>query len=136
MSDVANKQRAEHGSWETDPLLNQVAGGRYRSRGGLARGGMGGVYDGVHEEPGRPVAIKIVSVTHANDAAVIDRFLREARVVAQIGHPNIVDVHDLGRLPDQRPYLVMERLYGSSFYEILKLQGRMDPSRVAELLEG
>lgn len=124
------------GAWETDPLIGGMIGGRYRVRSVVGRGGMGVVYDALHEELGRSVAIKVVSAAHANDPKVIDRFLREARVVAQIGHPNIVDVHDLGRLEDQRPYLVMERIYGPSFYELLQLHGRMDPGRVAELLEG
>lgn len=123
-------------AWETDPLIGGMVGGRYRVRSVVGRGGMGVVYDALHEELGRSVAIKVVSAAHANDPKVIDRFLREARVVAQIGHPNIVDVHDLGRLEDQRPYLVMERIYGPSFYELLQLHGRMDPGRVAELLEG
>lgn len=127
---------AENGSWETDPLIGGMIGGRYRVRSVIGRGGMGVVYDALHEELGRSVAIKVVSAAHAHDSRVIDRFLREARVVAQIGHPNIVDVHDLGRLEDKRPYLVMERLYGPSFYELLHMQGRMEPTRVAELLDG
>jgi serine/threonine protein kinase len=127
---------AEGGSWDVDPLLGGMVGGRYRIRNVIGRGGMGVVYDAIHEELGRNVAIKVVSAAHAHDTKVIDRFLREARVVAQIGHPNIVDVHDLGRLEDKRPYLVMERLYGPSFYELLHMQGKMEPLRVAELLDG
>lgn len=140
MSDGSSALSGDDGlastAWAVDPLLDAVIGGRYRIKEILGRGGMGVVYGAVHEELGREVAIKVVSAKFADEPRVIDRFLREAKTVAQIGHPNIVDVHDLGRLEDRRPYLVMERLYGSNFQELLSQQGRMEPARVAELLEG
>jgi serine/threonine-protein kinase len=90
----------------------------------------------VHEQLGRRAAIKIVSADFANDDRVIQRFMREARTVSQLGHPNIVDVYDLGSLDDHRPFLVMERLFGTNFHDLLTREGRMEPARVVELLDG
>jgi serine/threonine-protein kinase len=123
-------------SWDLDPMIGTLVGGRYRVKAMIGRGGMGVVYDAVHEQLGRSAAIKVVSKNFADDPRVIERFMREARTIAQIGHPNIVDVYDLGRLDDDRPYLVMERLFGVSLYDLLRQQGRQEVSRVAELLEG
>jgi eukaryotic-like serine/threonine-protein kinase len=122
--------------WQPDPLIGKLVGDRYRVSGVIGRGGMGVVYEAVHEQLHRSVAVKIVSADYAHDERVIARFMREARTVAQIGHPHIVDVYDLGSLEDQRPYLVMERLYGTTFNDMLHREGRMTPARVVELLEG
>jgi eukaryotic-like serine/threonine-protein kinase len=119
-----------------DPLIGESVGGRYRVISLIGSGGMARVYEAIHEELGRPVALKVVSADLANRLPIIERFLKEARTVAQIGHPNIVDVYDLGRLPDDRPYLVMERLRGRSFHQILEQDGPQPPPRVAELLDG
>jgi len=77
----------------------------------LGRGGMGAVYAVVHEDIGKRAALKIMhrKLVHGSSA---ERILLEARVVNQIGHPNIVDVFETGTLPDGRAYIVMERLEG------------------------
>lgn len=118
----------------SDPLLGQLVAGRYRIQEVLGAGGMATVYGAVHEELGRGLAVKVVSGALANRPAVIERFLREARTVAQLGHPNIVDVYDLGRLPDERPFLVMERLDGESFSQRLQAKGRLSLEEVVWLL--
>src|SRR6188472_1889144 len=95
-----------------DPLIGAQLDGRYRVSGLLGRGGMGVVYEGVHEELGRAVAIKVLFPAHATDALVVERFVREARIASGLSHGNIVEVSDLGRLPDGRPYLVMPKVHG------------------------
>jgi serine/threonine protein kinase len=117
-----------------DPLLGSVVGGRYRIRSRLGAGGMAVVYDAIHEELGREFAVKVVSVDLANHRGVIERFLKEARTVAALGHPNIVEVYDLGRLPDDRPYLVMERLHGRNFGNLLEERGPLPLAEVVQLL--
>ncbi|WP_234313686.1 serine/threonine-protein kinase [Streptomyces sp. NBRC 109706] len=84
----------------------------------LAEGGMGEVWEARDERLGRPVAVKMVSLLagggHRGDEARA-RFLREARLTAQLQHPNIVTIHDLGETgtgEDTVPFLVMELIRG------------------------
>ena len=79
----------------------------------LGRGGMGVVYAARHVQIGKRAALKVmhrrlVKPEHAR------RMELEARVVNQIGHPNIVDIFDVGTTDDGRPYIVMEQLTGHS----------------------
>jgi serine/threonine-protein kinase len=119
-----------------DPLIGARLDGRYRITGVLGRGGMGIVYEGVHEQLGRAVAIKVLGPNTATDPIVVERFLREARIASGLGHGNIVDVSDLGRLPDGRPYLVMPKVTGADFATLLEREGPQAPARVARLLRG
>src|SRR4051794_4148642 len=119
-----------------EPLIGGRLDGRYRTTGVLCRGGMGIVYEGVHEQLGRAVAIKVLGPNTATDPVVVERFLREARIASGLGHGNIVDVSDLGRLPDGRPYLVMPKVHGADFATLLEREGPQLPARVAHLLRG
>ena len=110
---------------ESDPVLGVVVGGRYIVQRVIGRGGMGVVYGGVHQELERPVAIKVLSPAWCSDPSAVERFLREARTTSNLGHANIVDIHDLGRLPDGRPYLVMPLLDGTNLATLLS--GQPDP---------
>jgi eukaryotic-like serine/threonine-protein kinase len=78
----------------------------------LGRGGMGAVYAVVHEAIGKRAALKVVHQRLLVPGFNCDRMLLEAKVVNQVGHPNIVDIFETGRLGDGRPYIVMERLDG------------------------
>jgi tRNA A-37 threonylcarbamoyl transferase component Bud32 len=80
----------------------------------LGRGGMGAVYAVVHEEIGKRAALKVVHTRLLGPGFNSDRMLLEAKVVNQVGHPNIVDIFETGRLADDRPYIVMERLEGKA----------------------
>src|ERR1700759_4419256 len=119
-----------------DPLVGTRIDDRYLVRGVLGRGGMGVVYEGVHERLGRPVAIKVLGPGIAGDRTAVERFLREARTASQLTHGNIVDVSDLGALPDGRPYLVMAMLQGTDLCSLLQQRGPQTPRRTAELLRG
>src|SRR5579863_3222210 len=80
----------------------------------IGEGGMGAVFSAVHPLIGKRAAIKVLRRELCEDPIVLERFLDEARVVNQIGHPNIVDVFAFGVLPDGRSYLVMEWLQGET----------------------
>jgi eukaryotic-like serine/threonine-protein kinase len=80
----------------------------------LGRGGMGAVYAVVHEHIGKRAALKIVHQRLLVPGFNSDRMLLEAKVVNQVGHPNIVDIFETGKLGDGRPYIVMERLDGQT----------------------
>jgi eukaryotic-like serine/threonine-protein kinase len=119
-----------------DPLVGTRIDGRYIVVGVLGRGGMGVVYDGMHEQLGRSVAIKVLGPGVAGDANAVQRFLREARIASQLTHGNIVEVSDLGTLPDGRPFLVMAKLQGIDLSHVLEKYGPQSPGRTVELLRG
>jgi tetratricopeptide (TPR) repeat protein len=82
---------------------------RYEALGVLGRGGMGLVLGVRDRRLGRVVALKTVL---ADAAWARRRFEREARITARIQHPGVAPVHDVGELPDGRPYLTMKRIEG------------------------
>ncbi|HJL15355.1 MAG TPA: protein kinase [Sandaracinaceae bacterium LLY-WYZ-13_1] len=116
------------------PWVGRLLGGRYRIVRELARGGLGEVYEARHVELDRTVAIKVLGPEVARNAEAIQRFQREARTASQIGHPNIVDVHDLGRTDDGAPYLAMERLEGRDLADLLAEVRTLSPRRLLEIL--
>jgi eukaryotic-like serine/threonine-protein kinase len=88
--------------------------GEYAIEAKIGEGAMGAVYRAVHPAIGRHVAIKVMTPKLFDEPESVKRFVAEARAVAAIRHPGIVDVFGFGRLPDSRTYLVMEWLEGSS----------------------
>jgi serine/threonine protein kinase len=100
-----------------DPLIGTVVA-RYRIARAIGSGGMGRVYLAVQPEIGSRVAIKILTDDFAGDRAVIERFFAEARTVNLIRHDGIVNVIDLDRLADGRPFIVMEFLDGRTLRDL------------------
>ncbi|MEO7731187.1 MAG: serine/threonine-protein kinase, partial [Kofleriaceae bacterium] len=99
----------------------------------LGRGGMGAVYAVVHEEIGKRAALKVVHQRLLVPGFNSDRMLLEAKVVNQVGHPNIVDIFETGKLADGRPYIVMERLEGTSL-SFRADEGKVLPDLVIAIL--
>lgn len=91
----------------------------------LGRGGMGVVYKARQPQLERFVALKILAPERVTDARFAERFLREARALARLSHPNIVTVHDFGQV-DGYFYLVMEFVDGVNLRDLLK-GGRISP---------
>ncbi|MGB1286442.1 MAG: serine/threonine protein kinase, partial [Aggregatilineales bacterium] len=85
--------------------------GPYRIAGTLGKGGMATVYRGYHERLDRYVAVKVMHPTFLSDDNFRSRFQREARIVARLEHPNIVQVYDYNE-HDNQPYLVMKFVDG------------------------
>jgi serine/threonine protein kinase len=96
---------------------------RYLLGGELARGGMGVVYRATDTVLGREVAVKVLQKKYAPDSGTARRFADEARITGQLQHPNIPAVHDLGVLPDGRPFLAMKLIKGETLEELLKRRG-------------
>ncbi len=99
--------------------------GRYRLEKLLGYGGMGAVYQSVHEQLARPVAIKVLRPAQMEGPLLLsflDRFRDEARLVATLNHPNILPIYDFG-IEDGLAYLVMRYAAGGS------LDQQLDPDR-------
>src|SRR5262245_28642642 len=101
-----------------------LAAGRYILGEKIACGGMGAVYRATDTALGREVAVKVLLDKYAPDSGTARRFHAEARITGQLQHPNIPAVHDLGTLPDGRPFLAMKLIKGQTLDELLK--GRAD----------
>ncbi len=86
----------------------------------LARGGMGIVYRARDRHLDREVAIKLIHGRYASDTEATTRFMAESQVTGRLQHPGIPPVHELGVLPDGRPYLAMKLIQGRTLAEILK----------------
>ncbi len=106
---------------------------RYRLVRCIGSGGMGEVWEAVHEAIGRKVALKILLPQFARDREVVGRFHREARATSRIGDPRIVDVLDMGLLSDGAPYLVMELLSGETLGQVLARQGQLSVRSAARI---
>ena len=109
-------------------LVGHVVGGRYQLVRMLGDGGMGAVYKAADQVLRRFVAIKMLHPSTSRNPAAGDRFQREARAAAAIGHPNIIDIIDFG-VDGSRPFMVMEYLRGRSLSQLLGTEGRLGIAR-------
>lgn len=89
----------------------------------IGRGGMGAVYEGLHQKIGHRAAIKTLLPDYANNKEIIARFFNEACAVNAIKHPGIVQISDLGETSDGGVYLVMEYLEGETLLARVRQQG-------------
>ena len=94
---------------------------------------MGDVYRATDRNLMRQVAIKVLSLRHRNNSELRARFLREARAVASISHPNVVQVHSTGEL-DNRPYIAMELLHGIDLGSVVLKAGPLSSAHAAHAL--
>jgi tetratricopeptide (TPR) repeat protein len=85
----------------------------------IARGGMGVIHRATDTALEREVAIKVLQDKYTPDSGVARRFADEARITAQLQHPAIPPVHDLGTLPDGRPFLAMKLIKGQTLEKLL-----------------
>jgi len=111
----------------------QFIAGRFRIEREIGTGGMGTVYLATHLGLDRPVAVKIIKREFAGDADVAERFLREARTMAKLRHPNAAMIFDAGNLPDGRHFIVMEFVEGETLSQALARQGRFSAIRAVEI---
>ncbi|MEX1368322.1 MAG: protein kinase, partial [Nannocystaceae bacterium] len=115
-------------------LTGVVLDGRYRLTRLMGEGGMGQVYEAVHETLDRKVAIKVLLPRFAYDARFRERFLREAKAASKIRHPNVVQIVDFGDTPTGSVYFAMEYLEGQDLRALLQQTGAMPWARARNLL--
>ncbi len=121
---------------QTEPAAqrgNQPAVAGYEILGELGRGGMGVVFKAVQKSLKRVVALKFVLRGADADHDHLARFRREAEAVAQLQHPNIVQIHEVGE-QNGLPYLSLEFVEGGSLEQRLRGQP-MPPREAAQLVE-
>jgi serine/threonine-protein kinase len=118
----------------------QIIEGKYRIVRLLGEGGMGAVYEGENVRIHRRVAIKVLHSNVAENVDAVQRFEREAQAAGRIGSDHIVEVLDLGNLPEGDRFMVMEYLDGESLSGRIQSRGRLTPREAAplmvQLLEG
>jgi eukaryotic-like serine/threonine-protein kinase len=107
--------------------------GKYKVLRPLGKGGMGQVFLAEQGALERPVALKVLATRHAEKPAAIGRFLREARALAAMDHPNIVRAYDVEQ---QGPvlFLVLEYVEGASLREVLDTHGPLDVARAVDVI--
>lgn len=100
----------------------------------IGAGGGGAVYRASHVEIGKRAAIKVIHFNLASSPSAVQRFLDEARTVNAINHPALVDIFAVGKLPDGRPYLVMELLQGRPLSVALR-EGKLSMPEKLRIVE-
>ncbi len=114
-----------------NPLIGRVLGKRYQLVRLIGRGGMGEVYEGVHCNLGKQVAVKMLSSANPSlSDEAIRRFCREAKAASQLRHPHIIEVTDYDLTDGGTPYMVMEYLEGQDLRQLLDHQRRLAADRV------
>ena len=114
-------------------LEGKVIGGKYRVDRIIGTGGMGTVWEGVHEALGHKVAIKFIKAAYASHPDARKRFEIEARAAAKLKTKHAVQVYDIGVTEEGLPYIVMEYLEGQSLSELLMAHGPL-PGRDVGLI--
>jgi eukaryotic-like serine/threonine-protein kinase len=110
-----------------------MLGGRYRLDERIAGGGMGDVWRGTDEVLGRTVAVKVLLPALLEEPGFAERFRGEARTMATINHPGVVDVYDYGS-ENGTAFLVMEYIEGDALSRTLSRVGRLTPARTMALV--
>ncbi|MFE5794640.1 Stk1 family PASTA domain-containing Ser/Thr kinase [Streptomyces sp. NPDC056503] len=117
-----------------DPLVGRLLDGRYRVDARIAVGGMATVYRAVDTRLDRVLALKVMHPALAADAVFVERFIREAKSVARLAHPNVVAVFDQGA-EGAYVYLAMEYVSGCTLRDVLRERGALQPRAALDILE-
>ena len=100
----------------------------------LGVGGMGVVFEAIHDSGGRPAAVKVLSSWLIGELGRA-RFEREVQAIASLSHPHTVRIYDFGELPDGTLYYAMEYLDGWDLKQLVDLDGRQSPARTLRILD-
>lgn len=116
-----------------DESQGLLGGTRYRLTRCVSRGGMGEVWEATHVDLGRTVALKLMPEGASQSGEARQKFRSEARALARLDHPGLVDVHDFGVTSEGRCYYGMELLQGETLEHRLK-QGPLSWRRAIHLI--
>ncbi|MCP4805311.1 MAG: SUMF1/EgtB/PvdO family nonheme iron enzyme [Proteobacteria bacterium] len=102
------------------PVPDPAARDRYEVLGDIGKGGMGEVRRVHDPDLKRTMAMKVIRQEMLSNAEAVARFVEEAQATAQLDHPGIVPVHELGKLSDGRLYFTMKEVHGDTFGTVIK----------------
>ncbi|MEU1616241.1 Stk1 family PASTA domain-containing Ser/Thr kinase [Streptomyces sp. NPDC005722] len=117
-----------------DPLIGQTLDGRYRVESRIAVGGMATVYRALDTRLDRLLALKVMHPALSAEPGFVERFIREAKTVARLDHPNVVQVYDQGA-DGTYVYLAMEYIAGCTLRDVLRDRGALPPRAALDILE-
>ena len=120
---------------DASKLVGRTIEKKYRIEEMIGRGGMGAVFRAINTRIGKSVAIKVLLRGYEKGSESERRFRREARVAGSLGHPNIVEVFDLGHLDDGAPFQVMELLEGQTLADRIRIEGALPVDEVLDVAE-
>ena len=115
------RKDAEHPDFHGYEIIGMIGGG-----------GMGTVYKAKQISLDRIVALKVLSQKYSEDTSVFQRFLREAQILAQLTHPHIVQIYDIGK-SELAPFFVMEYVEGKTLEELF-LEKPPSPEEVEKII--
>lgn len=127
---VPPKPERRPGTIEPGHLLE----GKYLVGELIGEGGMGLIYKATHTIMNRPVVIKVMKSHLMEDEKSLARFEQEQKILAQIVHPNVVSVFDVGLLDNKVPFIVMEYIHGESVYSLMAREGILTIQAAASIL--
>src|SRR5918912_1809233 len=113
-------------------VVGELIAGRYELEELIGTGGMSSVFRAHDRLLERKVALKILHEHHTRDEDYVERFRREARLAAQLSHPNIVTVIDRGE-SEGRQFIVFEYVEGENLKELVERRGPLPVGRALEL---
>jgi CheY-like chemotaxis protein/HPt (histidine-containing phosphotransfer) domain-containing protein len=137
-ADAARRPRVEAPKSEPvsaghDKLAGKVLDDKYEVLELIGRGGMGTVYRARHRLLNELVALKVIHGAHANRPGFRERFLREARAMLRVVHPNVITVRDCSSTGKGLLYLTMDLSSGRCLGDVLRQAGRLPEERAARL---
>jgi eukaryotic-like serine/threonine-protein kinase len=115
-------------------MIGEIIDEKYKITRLIGEGGMGAVFEGENLLISRRVAIKVLHAAMAMNEQTVERFQREARAAGRIGNDHILEVLDLGKLPNGDHYMVLEYLDGEPLNGRIQRLGKMSPEQVAPLM--
>jgi len=124
---------ASMASPSSDPLLGRLVDDKYQVLEKIGSGSMGTVYRVHHLGLNAARALKVMRPELIENADFVERFQREARMVESLRHPNLVALHDFGRLPEGAWYIVSDFVEGESLARLMR-RAPFDGGEVALLL--
>ena len=100
----------------------------------MGQGGMGAVYRARHVYLDQERAIKVIHSQLSQDEGFVDRFIREARILSMLHHPNLVQLYEFGSLDEDTFFMVMELIRGESVLDLLKRLSKVPPKDAVQIV--